>query len=89
MTTNIIETMTLANLIRAYHGALTRNQLKVARARLRRHGATNLNNARRNAPYHVAPAVDHAVDARAEEGTVLAQVVAMGAVRGLVVVEVA
>ena len=78
MTTNLIQTMTLADLIRAYHGAtLTRNQLKVARARLRRNGVTNLNRARHNTAYAVSPVVDAAIDPRAEEGTVLAQVVAM------------
>lgn len=72
---NLTETMTLANLVRAYHGALSRNQLKVARARLRRAGVTNLNNARRNSPYHVAPALDAQVDPRADDGTIVAQVV--------------
>lgn len=67
-------TMTLANLVRAYHGALTRNQLKVARARLRRAGVTNLNRARRNAPYHVNPTADVRTDRRAESGTLVAQV---------------
>lgn len=77
-TTNLAETMSLANLVRAYHGAnLTRNQLKVARARLRRAGVTNLNRARRNTRYHVAPTLDVQTDARADEGTVVAQVVAM------------
>ena len=72
------ELMTLANLVRAYHGAdLTRNQLKVARARLRRAGVTNLNRARRNAPYSVCPTVDLHTDPRAEEGTVVAQVAAL------------
>jgi len=75
--TNLAETMTLADLVRAYHGALTRNQLKVARARLRRHGVTNLNNARRNTAYHIAPAHDIQTDVRAEDGTVVAQVASM------------
>lgn len=74
--TNIIETMTLANIVRAYHGNLSRNQLKVARARLRRAGVTNLNKARRNTPYHVAPAADLQTDERADDGTVVAQVAA-------------
>lgn len=73
----IAETMTLADIVRAYHGSLTRNQLKVARARLRRHGVTNLNNARRNTRYHVAPALDAQTDSRADDGTVVAQVAAM------------
>lgn len=74
MTTPLHETMTLATLVRAYHGNLSRNQLKVARARLRRAGVTNLNRARRNSPYHVCPTLDARVDARAEDGTLVAQV---------------
>lgn len=67
-------TMTLADILRAQHGNLSRNQLKVARARMRRHGVTNLNNARRNPPYHVNPTIDRRTDRRAEIGTVVAQV---------------
>lgn len=66
---------TLADILRAYHGAtLSRNELKVLRAKLRRAGVTNLNNARRNAPYHVDETVDVRTDTRAEEGTIVAQV---------------
>lgn len=69
---------TLADILRAYHSAhLTRNELKVLRARLRRMGVTNLNHARRNSPYHVNPSVDKRTDVRAAEGTVVAQVAAM------------
>lgn len=77
MTTNLLETMSLADLVRAYHGSLSRNQLKVARARLRRAGVTNLNRARRNTRYYVAPVADARVDVRADDGTVVAQVAAM------------
>ena len=65
---------TLADILRAYHGNLSRKQLKVMRAKLRRAGVTNLNNATRNAPYHVNPSLDRRTDVRAEPGTIVAQV---------------
>jgi len=70
-------TATLADIIRAYHGAnLSRNELKVLRAKLRRAGVTNLNHARRNSPYTVNPSIDARTDKRAVEGTIVAQVAA-------------
>jgi len=66
-------TMNLADLIRAYHGNLSRNQLKIARARLRRAGVTRLHKAVRG-PYTIAPAQDVVTDTRADLGTVVAQV---------------
>lgn len=71
-------TATLADILRAYHGTnLSRNELKVLRAKLRRAGVTNLNNARRNSAYTVNPSLDVQTDYRAEEGTIVAQVCAM------------
>lgn len=68
-------TATLADILRAYHSAtLTRNQLKVLRAKLRRAGVTNLNGARHNTAYTVNPSIDVATDYRAEIGTVVAQI---------------
>lgn len=74
---NLTETMNLANLLRAYHGAdLTRMQLKVLRARLRRAGVTRLHKNVRG-PYVVAPTSDAVLDTRADDGTVVAQVASM------------
>lgn len=69
-------TTTLANIIRSYNQSdMTRNQLKVARARLRRAGVTNL---RKDivGPYTVNPVSDNVTDARADMGTIVAQVAA-------------
>jgi hypothetical protein len=68
---------TLANLIRSIHGNLSRKELKVLRAKLRRAGVTNLNHARRNAPYAVDASTVEKSDARAEGGAIVVQVVAM------------
>lgn len=70
-------TTTLANIIRTYSntGTMTRNQLKVARARLRRAGVTNLR-ADITGPYTVNPTSDNVTDARADMGTIVAQVAA-------------
>lgn len=71
-------TATLASILRAYHSAnLSRNELKVLRAKLRRAGVTNLNGARHNTAYTVNPTIDAATDYRAEIGTIVAQVAAM------------
>lgn len=64
-------TMTLADIIRAVHGNLSRQELKVQRAKLRRRGVTNLNRARRNAPYHVDPVSVERTDHRADAGVVV------------------
>lgn len=70
-------TATLADIIRAFHGTnLSRNELKVLRAKLRRAGVTNLNHARHNTAYTVNPSIDAATDFRAEIGTIVAQVAA-------------
>ena len=69
-------TTTLANIIRSYNTTdMTRNQLKVARARLRRAGVTNLNKDIKG-PYTVNPSSDNVTDARADIGTIVAQVAA-------------
>lgn len=70
-------TTTLADIIRSYNTTadMTRNQLKVARARLRRAGVTNLNKDIKG-PYTVNPASDCVTDARADLGTIVAQVIA-------------
>lgn len=69
---------TLAAILRAYHGVkLSRNELKVLRAKLRRAGVTNLNHARHNSPYTVNPSLDSQTDYRAEDGTIVAQVAAL------------
>lgn len=68
---------TLADLLRQYATSnLSRKQLKVLRAKLRRAGVTNLNNARRNSPYTINPAIDAQTDWRAADGTIVAQVAA-------------
>ena len=69
--------ITLADTLRAYHGKLSRKELKVLRAKLRRAGVTNLNNAKRNAPYALNPSTDKRLDRRAASGTIVAQVAAM------------
>lgn len=76
MTNTNNDTMNLAQIIRAYHGALTRKQLKVARARLRRAGVTRLHKDVKG-PYTVNATRDIVTDTRADEGTVVAQVAAM------------
>ena len=68
-------TMCLADLIRAYHGNLTRNELKIARARLRRAGVTRLHKTVKG-PYKVPYAADAVIDTRADIGTVVAEVAA-------------
>lgn len=74
-------TTTLANIIRSYNqtGNMTRNQLKVARARLRRAGVTNLR-ADIKGPYTINPVSDAITDARADMGTIVAQVAALAVV---------
>lgn len=69
-------TMNLADIIRAYHGNLSRKQLKVARARLRRAGVTGYTT-EITGPYTVSVVADTSTDARADYGTVVAQVAAM------------
>lgn len=69
--TDDTNTMTLADIIRAVRGNLTRQELKVQRAKLRRRGVTNLNRARRNAPYHVDPTTERRTDHRADSGVVV------------------
>lgn len=70
-------TTTLADIIRSYNTTadMTRNQLKVARARLRRAGVTNLNKDIKG-PYTINPVADTVTDARADLGTIVAQVIA-------------
>lgn len=69
-------TTTLADIIRTYRQTdMTRNQLKVARARLRRAGVTNLRQDI-TGPYTVNPTSDAITDARADMGTIVAQVAA-------------
>lgn len=63
--------LTLADIIRTIHGNLSRKQLKVARAKLRRMGVTNLNQARRNGPYSVDVTTDLVSDRRAQGGNVV------------------
>lgn len=64
---------TLADLIRtAAQSNLTRNQLKVLRAKLRRAGVTNLNKDARG-PYTINPDVEGHTDVRAEYGIIVAQ----------------
>lgn len=76
MTNSTNTTQSLADIIRSYRGAsMTRNQLKVARARLRAAGVTNLGTGRGR--YTVNPTSDLQTDRRAEIGTVVAQVAAM------------
>ena len=58
---------------------ITRNQLKVARARLRRAGVTNLRNDIKG-PYTINPVSDAITDARADMGTIVAQVAALAVV---------
>jgi hypothetical protein len=69
------ETSNLANLIRAYHGKMSRNELKVARAKLRRAGVTCHHKSVKG-PYTLNPATDKRTDTRADEGTVVAQIAA-------------
>lgn len=68
--------MNLADILRTFNPRATRQDLKVARAALRRAGVTNLNHARRNAPYRVAPDAGRVTDARALAGCVVAAVAA-------------
>lgn len=69
-------TTTLADIIRSYNTTdMTRNQLKVARARLRRAGVTNLRKDIKG-PYTVNPVSDCVTDARADIGTIVAQIAA-------------
>lgn len=64
---------TLADILRTAAGRnMTRNELKVARAKLRRAGVTCLNKERTGA-YTVDTSQDFATDVRAVEGTVIAQ----------------
>lgn len=63
--------LTLADIIRNLHGDLSRKQLKIMRAKLRRMGVTNLNNARRNAPYAVDASTVEQSDLRAEGGAIV------------------
>lgn len=63
---------TLADILRTVaNRTMTRNELKVARARLRRMGVTNLTN-EASGPYTVNTSLDTATDARAEAGTLIA-----------------
>lgn len=72
-------TFSLADLIRQARGAnLTRNELKIARARLRRNGVTNLTKEVRG-PYTINPTADVATDARAQDGTLVASIIALHA----------
>lgn len=68
--------MTLAQMLRTFKPLATRQELKVARAALRRAGVTNLNRSRRNAPYRVAPGAGRVTDARALAGCVVASLAA-------------
>lgn len=64
---------TLADLIRtAAQKNLTRNQLKVLRAKLRRAGVTCLNKDARG-PYTINPDLEAPTDVRAEYGLIVAQ----------------
>lgn len=67
---------TLADIARTVIASnLTRNQLKVVRARLRRANLTNLSG-RANGPYTVHTALDVPTDVRADAGTVIVAAVA-------------
>lgn len=77
MTNPTTDTLTIAAIIRNLTNAnLTRNELKVHRARLRRMGVTNLNKARRNAPYKIIATSDERSDKRADAGVVVVGAVA-------------
>lgn len=70
-------TACLADIIRAYHGTkISRKEMKVLRAKLRRAGVTNLNKDARG-PYTVNPSLDLVTDVRAADGTIVAQVAAL------------
>lgn len=70
---------TLANIARTVIASnLTRNELKVIRARLRRAGLTNLTKSH-TGPYTVNTSLDVATDARAVQGTILVQAIAEAA----------
>lgn len=63
---------TLADILRTVAARnMTRNELKVARARLRRMGMTNLSG-RAQGPYTVHVGLDVPTDIRAEAGTLIA-----------------
>lgn len=65
-------TTTLADILRsAAPSSPSRKQLKVMRAKLRRMGVTNLNHAKRNAPYAVDVTTDARSDKRAEGGAIV------------------
>lgn len=70
-------TATLADILRTLRPTLSRKQLKVARAKLRRAGVSNLNHAKRNAPYKVDVTTDMRSDKRAEGGAIVVQVAAI------------
>lgn len=67
---------TLADIIRTVHGNLSRNQLKVQRARLRRLGLTHLT--AEKGPYALDHA-SHATTTRTAEPVVIVQVVSEAA----------
>jgi hypothetical protein len=66
---------TLADLIRAFAPTATRTDLKVARARLRRHKLTNQVGSVRG-PYVLDVTTDEKSDPRADGGVVIVQAVA-------------
>lgn len=69
-------TMNLAEIARTLRPSLTRKELKVVRAKMRRAGVAGLSKTVRG-PYTVNTSADVASDARAEQGTIVAQVAAM------------
>jgi hypothetical protein len=71
-------TTTLANILRTVSPtSLSRKQLKVKRAQLRRAGVTNLNGARRNSPYAVDTSTETRSDKRAQGGAIVVAVAAL------------
>lgn len=69
---------TLANIIRTFNPTASKNDIKVARARLRRMGITNKTN-EVHGPYTVNVTLDTATDKRADAGTVIVQAIAEAA----------
>lgn len=68
--------MNLADIIRSFRPNMTRKQLKVARAKLRRAGVTRLHKDTRGA-YTIAVGADVVADTRADIGTIVVQVASM------------
>ncbi len=69
---------TLADIIRTINVTASKNDIKVARARLRRLGLTN-HASRAKGPYTVAAHLDVPTDTRADAGTVIVAAIAEAA----------